>query len=120
MIKESIHRVRKDSGSFAEEPITPVNTDDNTEADDFRDEEEEEIVVLFQKKEGCDDNEESDEDENSWSPSSLSEDENDVTNDKSEPKVKPAPSAKLQPPELEEENGKAKVTEKFMKDLIRY
>ena len=122
LIKESIHRVRKDSGSFEEEPITPtpVNTEDNTEADDFRDEEEEEIVVLFQKKEGCDDNEESDDDENSWSPSSLSEDENDVTNEKSEPKVKPAPSTKLQPPELEDENGKTKITEKFMKDLIRY
>ena len=121
LIKESIHRARKDSGSFEEEPVTPTpeNHDENTDADDFRDEEEEEIVVLFQQNVGCDDNEESDEDENSWSPSSLSDDDNDVTNEKSDPKVRPAPPSRLPPPELEEENGKTKVTEKFMKDLIR-
>ena len=121
LIKESIHRARKDSGSFEEEPVTPApeTNDENTDADDFRDEEEEEIVVLFQQNVGCDDNEESDEDENSWSPSSLSDDDNDVTNEKSDPKVRPAPPSRLPPPELEEENGKTKVTEKFMKDLIR-
>ena len=122
MIKESIQRARKDSGSFEEEPITPplVNKEDATPDDDFADEEEEEIVVLFKQNIGCDENEESEEEENSWSPSSLSDDENDDINDKSDSKTKPAPLPKLQPPELEEENGKTKVTEKFMKELIRY
>ena len=96
------------------------NNEDATPEDDFADEEEEEIVVLFKQNIGCDENEESEEEETSWSPSSLSDDENDDINDKSDSKTKPVPLTKLQPPELEEENGKTKVTEKFMKELIRY
>merc|ERR550532_2880824 len=95
-IKESIHRVRKDSGSFEEESSapSPVNKDEVTDADDFVDEEEEEIVVLFQQNVGCDENEESEEEENSWSPSSLSDDDNDDLKDKSDSKTKSAPESK--------------------------
>ena len=118
-IKESIHRVRKESGSFEEEQ-SKESTNKNEDTDDFVDEEEEEILVLFKQSDGCDDAQESEEEESSWSPISPILDATDVeTKLNFEAKRSSISSSTPQPPVLEEENGKIKVTEKFMKDLIR-
>ena len=88
--------------------------------DDFADEEENEILVLFQESEHCDDNEESEKDENSWSPSPIPADSDTEENKRNTTYINSSSSSKLSPPVLDEENGKLKVTEKFMKDLIEY
>jgi hypothetical protein len=118
-IKESVHRVRKESGSFEEEQ-SKESTDKDEDTDDFVDEEEEEIIVLFKQSDGCDDQQESEDEENSWSPISPMLDGTDVeTKLNLEAKRTSLSSSKPQPPVLEEENGKIKVTAKFMEDLIR-
>ena len=121
-IKESIHRVRKESISLEEEPDSQqTNHDIIVDPEDFPDEEEEELLVLFEQNDDQDDNQESDEEENSWSPSPLTKDNASIddlinTNDTKNTSIK---TERLEPPVLEEENGKIKVTEKFMRDLIR-
>ena len=68
-------------------------------------------------EDGCDDNQEDmDDDENSWSPSPLIIGSAVVEDD---PNLSSIKSSKPQPPVIEEENGKIKVTEQFMRDLIR-
>ena len=87
----------------------------------FIDEVEEEILVLFGDTDegGCDDNQDDmDEDENSWSPSPLIIDST-VVNEMDDPNSSSIKSSKPQPPVIEEENGKIKITEQFMRDLIR-
>ena len=118
-IKESIHRVRKESGSFEEEH-SKESTNKHDDTDDFVDDEEEEILALFKESDIRDDQQESEEEESSWSPISPILDATDFeTKLNSEAKRNSISSLKPQPPVLEEENGKIKVTEKFMKDLIR-
>ena len=120
-IKESIHRAKRDSVSLEEEEVIPPVLPEDANQDDFIDEVEEEILVLFGDKDedGCDDNQDDmDEDENSWSPSPLIIDST-VVNEMDDPNSSSIKSSKPQPPVIEEENGKIKVTEQFMRDLIR-
>ena len=88
--------------------------------DEFADEDENEILVLFQESKNFDDNEESEKDENSWSPSPIPEDSDTEENKENTTYISSSSSSKFSPPVLDEANGKLKVTEKFMKDLIRY
>ena len=115
-IKDSIKRVRNDSTSFVEEKNNEPK-EEELDQDEFLDEEEDEILVLFAKDGNCDGNEESDDEEHSWSPSPLPEDGN--MDDNNDIDIKKKSISIPHPPVLEEVNGKIKVTEKFMKDLIR-
>ena len=123
LIKDSIDRVRKDSKDSIDEEengAEPRNEVGIVDPDEFVDSEEEEILVLFQQGENCDDdNQYSEEEQHSWSPSPIPEDVNVDENKEINTKRHSISSSILQPPVLEEENGKIKVTEKFMKDLIR-
>ena len=111
----------------ADHPPPPLPKYDG---DDFADEEEDEIVALFgENREGgenCDTNDQNDDDDDdeqdcseeneSWSPSPSNVEDGNKENESGDG-VK---TAKMhQPPVLEEENGKIKVTEQFMRDLLR-
>ena len=88
--------------------------------DEFADEDENEILALFQECKNFDDNDESEKDENSWSPSPIPQDSDTEANKENSTYIRYSSSSKLSPPELDEANGKLTVTEKFMKDFIRY